>query len=84
MARISSSGSEMIGACTLTVNDWHGPLPTPGTYMRTVSGRTAYEIVEFRPSREGSKALGRLKCRRVEPGEIPEGATVFEWQWAKR
>jgi hypothetical protein len=69
---------------TLTMNSWSGPLPRPGTYLKTTSGRTAYEVVEFKPCRAGSKAVGRLKCRRTEPKEIPEGATVFDWQWASR
>lgn len=69
---------------TLTMNSWDGPLPGPGMFLRTTSGRTAYEVVAFTPCRPGSKAVGRLRCRRTAPSEIPEGATVFDWQWAKR
>lgn len=69
---------------TLTANSWSGPLPTPGTYLRTERGRTAYEVVAFLPCRPGSKAIGRIRCRRTEPGEIPEGATVFMWLWGTR
>ncbi len=69
---------------TLTIYSWDLERPRPGTYIRTTSGRTAYEVVEFRQCRPGSKAYGRVKCRRTEPREIPEGATVFPWQWASR
>ena len=69
---------------TLTAYSWSGPLPTPGTWLRTERGRTAYEVIEFRPCRPGSKAVGRLRCRRTSPSEIPEGATVFTWQWSAR
>lgn len=69
---------------TLRMTTWHGPTPRPGMYLKTTSGRTAYEIVSFHPCRPGSKAVGSLKCRRTEPSEIPEGATVFDWIWGKR
>ena len=69
---------------TLTASSWSGPAPTPGTWIRTARGRTAYEVIEFRPCRTGSKAFGRLRCRRTAPSEIPEGATVFTWHWSKR
>jgi hypothetical protein len=78
------SKANRVNLVTLTANSWHGPLPTPGIYLRTTSGRTAYEVVEFRPCRPGSKAVGRLRCRRTEPSEIPEGATVVEWTWSSR
>lgn len=78
----------MIGAIgrkvTLTVSGWDGPLPSPGSYVKSERGRIAYEIVEFRPSRPGSKMLGRLICRRLEAKELPEWAVVHEWRWAKK
>lgn len=69
---------------TLTANSWSGPPPTPGTFLKSTRGRTAYEIVEYRPCRPGTKTAGRLRCRRTEPSEIPEGATIFTWYWSKR
>jgi len=78
----------MIGATgknvTLTVNSWDGPLPSPGSYVKSARGRTAYELVEFLPSQPGSKIVGRLVCKRLEAKELPEWATVHEWRWAKR
>lgn len=74
----------MSGNVTLTVNSWAGPLPTPGTYLKAPRGRTAYEVLAFLPARAGARTLGRLRCRRVVPSEVPEGATVFGWQWARR
>lgn len=69
---------------TLTVNAWDGPLPTIGVYLMAARGRTAYEILEFRPARPGARMVGRFRCRRVERTEVPEGATVIGWQWAQR
>lgn len=70
--------------CMITINSWSGPPPTPGIYMKAPRGRTAYEVLSFAPARAGSKIFGRVKCRRLPPGEIPEGATIFEWKWSKR
>lgn len=70
--------------CTLTINSWHFAPPTPGIYLKSARGRTAYEVIEFKPCRPGSETYGRIKCRRLPPSEIPEGATVIEWCWAKR
>ena len=69
---------------TLTVNAWAGPLPTVGTYLMAARGRTAYEILEFRPARSGARTVGRFRCRRLERTEVPEGATVMGGQWAQR
>lgn len=77
---IGALGKEVI----LTVNSWAGPLPSPGSYIKSKRGRTAYEIVEFRPSKPGSKTVGRLVCVRMEASELPEWATVHSWVWAKR
>lgn len=74
----------LVALCTLTINSWAGPIPTPGVYLKSVRGRTAYEIVTFSPARPGAASFGRVRCRRLPPSEIPEGATIFEWQWAKR
>lgn len=70
--------------CTLGVTSWDGPAPTPGVYFKTVSGRTAYEVLQFKPRRPGSKTYGTVRCRRLPPSEIPEGATVFTWEWSRR
>lgn len=70
--------------CTLTINSWSGPTPTPGIYLKSVRGRTVYEVVTFIPSRPEAAIYGRVRCRRLSPSELPEGASVFEWHWAKR
>lgn len=70
--------------CTISLNTWDGPEPTPGTYVRTISGRTAYEVLTFKPRRPGSKTYGTLRCRRTSPSDVPEGATVFWMQWSRR
>ncbi|WP_234053714.1 MULTISPECIES: hypothetical protein [unclassified Xanthobacter] len=69
---------------TLTVNGWDGPPPMPGIYLKAPKGRTAYEVLAFWSARAGSKIVGRLRCRRLEPKEIPAGATVIAWYWAQR
>lgn len=78
----------MIGAVgklvALTVNAWDGPLPLPGSYVKSARGRTAFEVIEFRPSRPSAKMLGRLVCKRIEAKEVPQWATVHEWRWARR
>lgn len=70
--------------CTLTINSWTGPVPAPGVYLKSVRGRTAYEVVMFTPARPGAAIFGRVRCRRLLPSEIPDGASVFEWRWASR
>lgn len=68
----------------LTINSWCGPTPLPGFYLKSARGRTAYEILAFKRSGDGAKSYGRVRVRRLCPSEIPDGATVFEWRWAKR
>jgi hypothetical protein len=70
--------------CTLTIVSWQGVAPTPGVYCKTPNGKTAYEIISFKAARPGSKTFGRIRCRRLPPGEIPDGATVFCWRWSRR
>jgi hypothetical protein len=73
-----------VSECSISLNTWEGDEPRPGFYLKTVSGRSAYEILAFKPRRPGSKTYGTLRCRRVPPNEIPEGATVFWLEWASR
>ncbi len=70
--------------CTITINSWEGRAPTPGVYFKTPFGRTAYEVISFTATRPGSKTFGRVRCRRLSPSEIPDGATVFHWRWSRR
>lgn len=72
----------MIRNAILTALHWDGDGPMPGQYLR--SPRSAYLIIEVRRSRPGSKSFGRLVVERLRPHQIPKGAVVHRWEWAKR
>ena len=74
----------MVGLCDLAVHGWHGRLPSPGEYVMSARGRTAYLIVEFLPARGGSKIVGRLRCERTARATVPTGAVVHPWVWTSR
>lgn len=67
---------------------WRGERPTVGCFLRTARGRTAYEITGIRAVKSTMKTLGCrrlvLTCRRWEPKEVPDEATVFEFTWNRR
>lgn len=74
-----------LGLVTLTVMGWAGELPAPGHHLVTASGRTAYLVVEvLLPTREGTRHVARLRCERVAPADVPEGARVHAWEWGAR
>lgn len=72
---------------TLTVNSWADGVPSDeleGDFLLTRSG-TAYQIREWRPSRPGSKSLGRLVCVKLERDAVQLGDPgVWLWAFASR
>lgn len=64
------------------------PAPGVGQYLRTPRSRTAYEISSARKTEPKRPTFGRvtfvLMCRRVEPKEVPEQATVHMFAWNPR
>lgn len=80
----------MIKPVTLQAR-WHGPPPALGDYLKAPRGRTAYlihAIAKIVPRGYGQPMLGhyrlRIKCWRVPPSEVPQGAAVHPWKWDRR
>lgn len=73
--------------CTLTAT-WYGEPPRLGHFLKSDRGRTAYEITALREVVPRSPAAGCrrfvLTCLRHAPGDVPAGATVHRWRWARR
>lgn len=75
-------------AVTLTLNSWGGDDPPgehlEGDFFRTRSG-SCYRIVEWRPSRPGSRSLGRFRCVKLEQDAVQDGEPgVWRWEFGKR
>jgi len=72
---------------SLHLINWSGRPPVVGEYLRTARGRTAYEVCSIERCK-GTPSLGRgtykVKAERHPAGEVPEGATVIEFQWLPR
>ena len=71
-------------SATLTVNSWEGDLPLPGEFVKSARGRTAFMILMVKPSRPGSKTVGKFICERYPASALPADARVHEWVWSKR
>ena len=65
---------------------WVGEAPGVGEWLKTPLGRTAYEIVGVRQRKPTLEAPNTfvLTVLRHLPSEIPPGATVHAFEWAKR
>jgi hypothetical protein len=76
-------GSEV----TLTVNSWGGDVPRgelEGDFLRTAAG-SCYRIVEWRPSRAGSRSLGRFRCVKLDRDAVQDGEPgVWRWEFGSR
>lgn len=68
----------------LTVLAFDGELPEPGDFLRTAAG-SCYQVQEFKPSRPGSKSLGRFVCMKLERDAVDRGDPgVFDWAFYSR
>jgi len=69
---------------------WRGADPSPGDYLKSDGprARSAYLIVSADRSKGVAMLDGlhhlRIKVWRVQPSEIPAGATVHPWKWDSR
>jgi hypothetical protein len=64
---------------------WEGRLPSPGDFLRTERGLTAYEIVSVKENtRPDARSRAAFKCWRVPAASVPDGARVHEWRWSSR
>lgn len=64
---------------------WDGPLPSPGDFLKTEKGVTAYEIVSVRENlRPDPRSRAAFRCWRVPVAEVPAGARIHEWRWSSR
>ena len=70
--------------CILTALSWEGELPVPGQFLKAVRGRTAFLIIEVRPSPPGAKYVAKLVCERRSPATLHPSDKVFEWRWSSR
>lgn len=62
---------------------WEGPPPDIGDYLRSERGRFAYCIIGVHPS-TFAKYNFRFRVVRIKPDEVPVGAKIYTWSWAKR
>lgn len=70
---------------TLTAHSWEGDLPRFGDFIMAQRGRTAFRVVEIRvPLKPRARYVARFGCERVARGQLPAGAIVHAWEWAKR
>jgi hypothetical protein len=73
-------GSEVV----LGVNYWDGLVPEGGDFLRTRAG-SCYQVLEFRPSRAGSKSRGRLRCVKLDRDAVLDGQPgVWRWEFSSR
>lgn len=73
----------MSGLVKLRMCPWRRPFPLPGHYVMSRYGRTAYLVVEVKPSKT-RKDAAVFHCERVRRADLPKYSVVRLFQWNSR